>query len=292
MTKTPRLRRTVAALVPLLLVVAAFPAFGIFGLGDAAIVANQIIQIAAQVTQVAEAVETVLSLEDQLDEQINKALGQVGALVETFDQLTGDPMSLLENFTTVTWGTDFTGEPRQLLESFAEMQDPNATPLTDYWRNALAQADTIPRQRLQNLFRQTPGNRGGDVWVKARERADRARIFDYTTLDSAERITELLGTASDAFEQSRNQTNLADTALAQEQLATQLTAAEMDIAVAELLSQTAVREAMERQTIELFRLRQLEAWTTGIVDQRRRVDRFRNRTRGRGGAYNDALLLN
>lgn len=289
MTSTSRLRRITAALLPFLLIAAAFPAFGFLGIGDAAIVANQVIQIAAQVTQVAEAVETVLSLEDQLDQQIAEALGQVGALVESFDQLTSDPMSLLSDFTSLSWGTDFTGDPRQLLQNFANMQDPNANPLTDYWRQYLAQADTISRQRYANTFGDVAG--ASDKWLAQRELADRARIFDYTALDSAERIIELLGTASDTVERSRTQTNLSDTALAQEQFANQITVAEIDMAVAELLAQTAVRDAMDRQTLELERREQLEAWVVAERAQARQADRAQNRIRGQRNAWRQAFLL-
>ena len=292
MTRTPRLRRTAAVLIPLLLVAVAFPAFGILGLGEVGIIANQAIQIAAQVTQVAEAIQTYASLEDQLSGQVAQALGQVGALIDTFEQLASDPMSLLDNFQSVAWGTDFTADPRELLESFTDMQDPNADPLTDYWRQYLAQADTVSRGRMDNLFSHVPGNRASDIWLNSRERAERAQIFDFASLDSAERMTELLGNAAETFERTRQQTNLADTALAQEQLANQLTIAEIILATAQLDAQIAVREAMDRQTRELARLRQLEAWTAELPQQRQRVQTFSNATRGRATAYSDALRLN
>lgn len=288
-----RLRRIVAGILPFLLIVAAFPAFGLFGIGDAAIIANQVTQIAAQVTQIAEAAQAVINLEDQLNQEIAQALGQVGALVEAFDQLSSDPMSLLNDITTVTWAGDFAGDPRQLLTAITEMPDPNLNPLTDHWRNAIAQADTVSRGRMRNVLRHVPnGTHASDAWLARRDLADRTRIFDYTALDSAERISELLGTASDAVARSRSQTNLADTALAQEQLANQLTTAEVMMAAAELDAQGAVRDAMERQTLELLRLRQLEAWTNAVAQQRQRVDNFRNRTRSLRGAINDSLLLN
>lgn len=294
-----RTRRPLAAiLVPLLIVGAAFPAFGL--LGGLSGVASELTQILNVAENAISAVETavtaaetanaVLELENQLQQSVDEAMGRVGALVERFEDLSSDPLNLVENSQGLAWAGDFNGQPRQLLNAFAEMQDSAANSLTTHWRQALAQADTIGRGRFRNVFRNVPT--ASATWLAQRERADRDRIFDYVGLDYAERITELLGSASDSVERSRQQTNLSDTALAQEQHATQLTRAEIDMGVAQLFAHQTARDAMERQTLELERRQQLQEWVTAVTAQRPRARRARNAVRGRGQAFSQALLLN
>ncbi|MXX77346.1 MAG: hypothetical protein F4210_06315 [Holophagales bacterium] len=286
MTPTSPLRRTVATLLPILILAGGIPALAIFGFGDIVLDPANLVENALTAGFQDLINDTI---QNQLDHLEEKALGEIGKLTESFAELTGLPMPLLDNFDTLTWAGDFRGDPGQLLQNFASMQDPNADPLTDYWRQYLAQADTVSRQRYANTFRDVAG--ASDKWLAQREQADRARIFDYTALDSAERIIELLGNASDAVERSRGQTNLSDTALAQEQLANQITVAEIDMAVAELLAQTTVREAMDRQTLELQRRHQLEAWVTAERTEARQADRAQNRLRGQRNAWRQAFLL-
>ena len=284
-------RRQIGALALAGLLIA-IPAYTLLPTGGASEV-TQLLVLAENAVTALETAQTVLELEDQLTHMRDKALGQVGALVERFAQLSSDPMNLLADSSSIAWGGDFTGDPALLLTAVTEMQDPSATSVTDYWRQYLAGADTVDDTRIAQILRNVPNARfAGDAWLAQRELADRARIFDYTSLDNAERLIELLGTASDSVGRSRGQTNLSDTALAQEQLANQITGAEIDIAVAQLLAHQAVRDAMERQTFELLRRRQLEAWTASVTAQNQRVDRFSNRVRRRARAYNDSLLLN
>ncbi len=286
MTPTSPLRRIVATLLPVLILAGGIPALALFGLGD--IVLDPVNLVENAITA---GFQELINdtIQNQLDHLEEKAMGEIGKLTESFTDLTGLPMPLLDNFQSLSWAGDFRGDPGQLLQNFANMQDPNADPLTDYWRQHLAQADTVSRQRYANTFRDVAG--ASDTWLANRELADRARIFDYTALDSAERVIELLGNASDSVERSRTQTNLSDTALAQEQLANQITVAEIDMAVAELLAQTTVRDAMDRQTLELERRQQLETWVTAERAEARQADRAQNRIRAQRNAWNQAFLL-
>lgn len=296
MTRTPALRRTIAILLPVLVVAVAFPAFSIFGVGGATEF-TQILNVAENAISALEtaatAVETanaVVELENQLQQSIDEAMGRVGALVERFDALSSDPMSLLENTQGVSWAVDFTGEPLQQLNAIAEMQDPNGNSLLTYSRQAHAAADTVGRARWAQAFPNNP--RAAQQWLDHRERADHARAADYLVLDSAERTIELLGSASESIERSRQQTELAATALAQERHANQLTDIEVEISVAQLLAHHAARDMLAQRALEIEHQEQLEAWVNAARAEGRRADRAQNRISASGAAWSQALLLN
>lgn len=288
-------RRTITILLPLL-IVAAFPAFSLFGVGGATEL-TQVLNVAenaiSAIETAATAVETanaVVELENQLQQSIDEAMGRVGALVDTFQQLSSDPMSLLEDSTSLPWAGDFTGEPLQLLNAVADMQDPSANSLLTHSRQAHAAADTVSRVRFVSAFGHNPN--ASQQWLDHRERADRARAADYVVLDSAERTIELLGSASQSIERSRQQTELADTALAQERHANQLTEIEVDISVAQLIAHHAARDMLAQRALDIEHQEQLEAWVNAEQAETPRAARAQSRVSGSGAAWGRALRLN
>jgi hypothetical protein len=298
MTKHPRLRRAVAVLLPLLLVMAALPASGLLGgLSGVASEITQILNVAenafSAVESAAAVVETakaVAELQQQYDEMVDQAMGRVGALVQRFEDLSSDPMSLLDNAGSVSWSGDFTGQPLQLLNAFADMQDASGNSLLTWSRQAHATADTVSRQRYARTFRDNP--HASDQWLERRERADAARAADYLVLDSAEKTIELLGSASDSVERSRRQTALADTALAQERHANQLTEIEVDISVAQLIAHHAARDMLAQRQLEIEHQEQIEAWVNAERAEDQRARRAQNRVRGHRNAWRTAFLFN
>lgn len=290
MTKRLRLRRTLAVLLPLLLV-AALPAFALLeSLAGVASEVTQILNVAENALSAVEAAAAVSELEKQLTESIDQAMGRVGALADRFEDLSSDPMSLLADSSSIDWAGDFDGEPLQLLNAFADMQDSSGNSLLTWSRQAHAQADTVTRERYASTFRDNP--RASQQWLDRRERADRARAADYLVLDSAEKTLELLGSASDSIERSRQQTQLADTALAQERHANQLTDIEVDISVAQLIAHHAARNMLAQRQLEIEHQQQLEAWVNAERTERRRAQRAQNRVRRSGRAWSQALRLN
>lgn len=293
MKPSTRTRRFLAAGLVSLLIAA--PALSLFGLGDAAIVANQVIQIANEVAMIAEAIEQVSNLEGQLNHLTSKHLGGFGQLLDSFQQLSAARTRLMSAADGITdnidWAEDFTGNERQLANRLLNMGNPNPT-MSDYWRQTHAQQDLVSRGRLANLFRNVPNGRASDIWNNSRDKADRHRLFDLAIVDTAERLSTATTDASESLERSRQQTNLSDTALQQELLANTLTAAELEIALAELMKHDVVRDSMERQEAELWRLEVLERWTAAVNPQNNANLRFQNGCRGSRAAYNDALLLN
>ena len=297
MTKHPRLRRTVAVLLPLLLL-AALPASGILNsLTGVASEVSQLVNIATNALTAAEsavsAIETantVLELKDQIEQDLDQAMGRIGALTERFEDLSSHPLSLLQDSSGLSWSSDFTGEPLALLSAMADMQDDTDNSLLTHSRQALAAADTVSRQRYARAFRDVPT--ASDNWLERRERAEQQLAADYLVLDSAEAVIELLGKTSESVERSRQQTELADTALAQEAHAMKLNDIEVDIAVAQLTAHHAARNMLETWKLEREHREQLEAWVTAERDEARRADRAQNRVQSQGNAWRQAFLFN
>ncbi len=295
MTRNPKLRRTVALLLPCLLL-AALPASGLLGsLSGIASEISQIVNIATNALTAAEtavsAIETantVLELQDQIDQQLDDAMGRIGALVDSFEDLTSDPMKLLENAQGLTWAGDFQGQPRQLLDAAANMQDNTANSLLTYARQDLAAIDTVSRQRYARTFPDTDASAN---YLARRESADRQLATDFLVLDSAEQTIELLGSAADSIDRSRQQTNLSDTALAQEGHALLLNALELDTAHLQLVAQHTLRNGLETYKLEREHRAQIEAWVTAERAEARLADRAQNRIRGQRNAWRQAFLL-
>ncbi|MCY3930476.1 MAG: hypothetical protein OXH70_02035 [Acidobacteria bacterium] len=298
MTNRPRLRRAVAALLPFLVVLAALPASGLLGsLSGVASEITQILNVAENALSAvetaataAEAANTVLELKDQIQQDLDQAMGRVGALVERFEDLSTDPVHLLEDATGVAWAGDFNGPPLQVLNAMANMQDDTANSLLTHFRQELATADTVSRQRYTRTFRDVPS--ASNNWLAQRQRSDRALVADYLVLDSAERVVELIGNASASVERSRQQTNLSETALAQEQHANALTKTEIEMAVAQLLAHNAARDMLAQAAQVREHREELEAWIATERAERRRADRAQNRVRGQGYAWSRAFRLN
>lgn len=251
---------------------------------------SQLVNIAENAAVAIETADTVLQLKDQIEQDLDQAMGRIGALTEAFEALSSDPMSLLEDSSGLSWSSDFSGEPLALLNSIADMQDDTGNSLLTHSRQALAAADTVSRQRYARAYRAHP--HASDIWMERREKADMQLAADYLVLDSAETVIELLGQTSESVDRSRQQTELADTALAQEAHAMKLNDIEVDIAVAQLTAHHAARNMLATWELEKNHREQLAAAEAEHRAQTRRADRAQNRTRGRGNAWTRALALN
>lgn len=289
MTLLPRTRRGKTAAIILACLLLAIPVYA-FLPGAGASEVTQLLVLAENAISAIETAQTVLELEDQIAQQLDDAMGRIGALADRFEDLSSDPMNLLADSSSIDWAADFDGEPLQLLNALADMQDASDNSLLTWSRQAHAQADTVTRERYARTFRNNP--RASQQWLDRRERADRARAADYLVLDSAEKTIELLGSASESIERSRQQTQLADTALAQERHANQLTEIEVDISVAQLIAHHAARDMLAQRQLEIEHQEQVEAWVEAERAERQQARRAQNRVRRSGRAWTQALLLN
>ena len=281
----------IAVLALACLLVAALPASGLLeSLSGVASELTQILNVAENALSAVETADTVIKLKDQIEQDLDEAMGRIGALTDRFEDLSSDPMSLLDDPAGLAWAGDFTGEPLRLLNAAAEMQDPSGNSLLTFTRQEIAASDTVDRQRYARVFRDLP--HASDNWLAQRERLDHELAVDYLVLDSAERVTELIGNASESVERSRAQTNLSDTALAQEAHAMQLNAVEVDIAVAQLLAHHAARDMLAQAALVKQHNEQLEGWVAAERAEARQADRAQNRVRRQGRAWRQAFLLN
>ena len=279
----------IALIVPLLLIAATAPAPAIFGgLEGFSTQVEQWVQIAEQVVLLAETVE---GFDDQLDEMRNKALGQIGALVEPFEQLASRPTTLFDS-TLAGWIEDFEGSPRELADTLTALGEDGQT-LTEHWRIAFADADAVDEQDILALFPDRPDlrNRTAEAWRLGREAADRRRIADYAAFDAAEELLEMLTAAQESVAGLRGQTNLADTALQQAALSGQLTDTEINVALAQLMAHSIIRDGLEEQQRQVEELQNLERWAASEQAWRNRFGRVRQATLRRAADYRTSMLL-
>ena len=202
-------------------------------LGDFAIIANQITQIGQAVTMISQLRSTSSRLQQQLTQLRQEALGQIGQLTQSIQQLAGDPAKLIDG--TVPWTGDFLNpETIQLAGVITDLKDAGANTLTTHWRTALANADQIGETDVLGLFPDHPdsGRAAADALELQRDRVEQQMAADYAAFDAAETLTELIAGAQTSLEDLRGQTNLSGTALQQAQMAGQLTNAEIQVAVA------------------------------------------------------------
>ena len=258
----------VVLLVPALMLVGTAPAHAVLDfLSGPAIIANQLTQIAQAVTMIGQLRSSSSRLQQQLTQLRQGALGQIGALTQSIQQLSGDPAKLIDG--TVPWTGDFLNpETIQLAGVLTDLKDAGANTLTTHWRTALANADQIGEADVLGLFPDHPEN--GQAATEAlelqRDRIEQQMAADYAAFDAAETLTELIAGAQTSLEDLRGQTNLSGTALQQAQMAGQLTNAEIQVAVAQLAGFGAVRDTLHRQRREVERRRYLTRWTDAELD--------------------------
>ena len=258
----------VVLLVPALMLVGTAPAHAVLDfLSGPAIIANQLTQIAQAVTMISHLNSTSDRLQQQLAQLREKALGQIGQLTQSIEQLSGDPAKLIDG--TVPWAGDFLNpETIQLAGVIADLKDAGANTLTTHWRTALANADQIGETDMLGLFPDHPdsGQAAAEALELQRDRIEQQMAADYAAFDAAETLTELIAGAQTSLEDLRAQTNLSGTALQQAQMAGQLTGAEIQVAVAQLVGYNTVRDTLHRQRREVERRRYLTRWTDAELD--------------------------
>ncbi|MDE2972476.1 MAG: hypothetical protein OXU35_09240 [Acidobacteriota bacterium] len=258
----------VAVLTPAILLAGSTPAAALLDfLSGPAIIANQITQIAQAVTMIGHLRSSSDRLQQQLTQLREEALGQIGQLTQSIQQLSGDPAKLIDG--TVPWTGDFLNpETIQLAGVITDLKDAGANTLTTHWRTALANADQIGETDMLGLFPGHPesGQAAAEALELQRDRIEQQMAADYAAFDAAETLTELIADAQTSLEDLRGQTNLSGTALQQAQMAGQLTGAEIQVAVAQLVGYNTVRDTLHRQRREVERRRYLSRWTDAELD--------------------------
>ena len=217
------------------------------------------LQYAEDVQSAARLAQQITQLDDTFNHMRDAANGRVGQLISGFNQLsTADAQTLLDaDFGT--WRNQLSGSSTQLA---AELSSMNGSSLSDFMVTELAAAADVTEPQLRALFPNNP-NVSAELaadWVNARERADRIRAADLATAEAAGRVTALLQAAQVDIDGRRGQGQLSHTALQQAQLANQLTAAEMDVALAQLQAIQAQQAALAHHEAELLYRTRMAEW--------------------------------
>ena len=289
--------RTLLALllVPTLILAGPAPAEAILGavsgaLQRAQMIAHQVTQIANQVSQMRTMNRQLTELEDQLDYMREVARGEVDALADPFTDLAAAPVGLVTD--GLDWGTEFRGAAGDLVTAVRGMGRGDS--FTGHWRAVRNAADLVSEADVLALYGHRPPEasaRALDDYRRSREAADRQRVLDYAMMDAAAELTATVAGAETSFGELTANGNLSNTALGQAQVAAALTQGRVDAAVGQVLAYQAVGEAQRAQEAERARLERLAAWRDARLRTNRTVGQMRTSALANRADLREGLLL-
>ena len=261
------MKKTIVSLV-LIVSLCAAPLYGIDPVAAAQraqMIVNQILQrlnermqIANQVTQIRQFTEQLTRMREQITHMKEAALGEIGALEESFSELVAGPTDLVVE--AMQWQTEFTGSARELAAATRGLA--SGRPLRESWRTILNQyrtnqADIV--DLLSHLDSRVTAQ-VSDHYRQDQENADKQRVTTYLVDDSATALIETTASAQESLQRLRFNTNVSDTALAQAQVTGLATQGEVLSAMAQLMAFEAARGAAQEYQEELKRRQQWKQW--------------------------------
>lgn len=293
------MRRLIPALLVLpLLLAAPQPAAAQIAMPviDAANVAQAILTYKRLKKQLEEHVRTANRLRTRTTQAINQirhlrdaANGRIGALRQSFSALSSDPVDLLLNADFGAWRTRLGGDSEDIVAALEAMQDGS---LAAFLLDELNAADSINDADLLALYPDTArSTQLAEAWREGRESGDRIRAADLATAETAGRLTTLLDNAQQSLAGRRAQSQLSNTALQQAVVANQLTAAEVDLALAQFLAIQAQQEALQRHEAELIERQQLARWVRQETAAQARFQTYLDAEDARRANYRTAFRL-
>ncbi|MDE2667762.1 MAG: hypothetical protein OXI69_16590 [Acidobacteriota bacterium] len=219
---------------------------------------NEKMQIANQVTQIRQFTEQLTKTREQILHMKEAALGQIGALEESFAELVAGPTNLVVD--TMQWQTEFTGSARELVGAAKRLA--SGQPLRESWRKILNQIQTNQADIVELLSHLDPqvAARVSDHYLQDREEADNRRVTTYLVDDSATALIETAASARESLQKLRSNSNVSDTALAQAQVTGLATQGELLSAMAQLMAFEAARGTARDYQDELKRRQQWKQW--------------------------------
>ena len=219
---------------------------------------NERMQIANQVTQIRQFTEQLTKTREQVLHMKEAALGQIGALEESFAELVAGPTNLVVE--AMQWQTEFTGSARELVGAAKRLA--SGQPLREGWRKILNQYQTNQEDIVELLSHLDPqvAARVSDHYLQDRERADNRRVTTYLVDDSATALIETAASAQESLQKLRSNSNVSDTALAQAQVTGLATQGELLSAMAQLMAFEAARGTARDYQDELKRRQQWKQW--------------------------------
>ena len=219
---------------------------------------NERMQIANQVTQIKQFTEQLTKTREQIIHMKEAALGQIGALEESFAELVAGPTDLVVE--TMQWQTEFTGSARELVGAARLLA--SGQPLRESWRKILNQYRTNQEDIVELLSHLDPqvAAQVSDHYLQDQDRADNRRVTTYLVDDSATALIETAVSAQESLQKLRSNSNVSDTALAQAQVTGLATQGELLSAMAQLMAFEAARGAARDYQEELKRRQQWKRW--------------------------------
>ena len=277
-------------LLPALIVSMTVPAHALFGLGVGEVVQN-VIMLANQATQIANAQLAKLTMNGQLTEVTDQfahlqdqALGAVGEITDPFSTMASRPTRMVG--AALTWKNAFTGSAAEIANGIEAMAA--GTSLTQTWQVRLRAADTVTETEVLNLFAPLGTARGAsaaEAYRTGREQADERLVLSFAGSDAA---TELLRAASEsatAYQDMAANTNLSDTALRQQLVAARITRGNLKTGIAQQMAVEAARGSAATMEAEIERRDALARW---VASQQRAQLRFNAHQAGIA-AHRDAM---
>ena len=254
-------------------------------------------QLVQQALELAEAVQGVVHLATQiaqLDSTYNHmkeaAMGRVGQLVDPFAALAAADAQTLLNADFGSWQNRLSGTSSNVADALASL---DGSSFSDFLVGELDAADAIGDADFRNLFpnNQIASDEMADAWTASREHGDRIRAADLATAEAAGRVTALLRAAQVDLDGRRGQTELSHTALQQAQIANQLTATEMQVALAQLQAIQVQQQALSRHEGELLHRAALERWVARERAAQIRATEYHDAIDGRRPEWLAAMRL-
>ena len=219
---------------------------------------NERMQIANQVTQIKQFTEQLTKTREQIIHMKESALGQIGALEESFSELVAGPTDLVVE--AMQWQTEFTGSARELAAAAKRLA--SGQPLRESWRKILNQYQTNQEDIVELLSHLDPqvAAQVSDHYLQDQDRADNRRVTTYLVDDSATALIETAASAQESLQKLRSNSNVSDTALAQAQVTGLATQGELLSAMAQLMALEAARGAARDYQDEVKRRQQWKQW--------------------------------
>ena len=255
---------------------------------------TRIAQYALQGLEYAEAVQGVIHLARQI-EQLDStyihakdaAMGRIGALGSAFGALSRADASTLLDADFGSWQSRLAGSSQALADELARMDGES---LSSFLLDDLAAAADVNVGALRGLFPNNPqlGDSMAVKWERGREHGDRIRAADLATAEAAGRVTALLRAAQLDIDGRKGQGDLGHTALQQAQVANQLTAAEMQVALAQLEAVRAQQDALARHEAELQHRELMVLWVAIERAAQQRAATYQASAEGRRAAWRNS----
>ncbi|MDE2964135.1 MAG: hypothetical protein OXU26_09495 [Acidobacteriota bacterium] len=219
---------------------------------------NEKMQIANQVTQIKQFTEQLTKTREQVIHMKEAALGQIGALEESFAELAAEPTDLVVE--AMQWQTEFTGSAREMVGAARRLA--SGQPLRESWRKILNQFQTNQEDIVELLSHLDPqvAARVSEHYLQDQDRADNRRVTTYLVDDSATALIETAASAQESLQKLRSNSNVSDTALAQAQVTGLATQGELLSAMAQLMAFEAAQGAAQEYQDELKRRQQWKQW--------------------------------